>query len=69
MKRVTLWFINLYQLIISPYWPGSCRHVPTCSNYTRQAVQKYGVLKGGVLAWKRLARCLPLGTVGYDPVP
>ena len=69
MKAAALWFMHLYQLTLSPYWPGSCRHTPTCSHYARQAVQKYGVLKGGWLAAKRLARCRPLGTRGYDPIP
>ena len=54
---------------MSPYLRGYCRHNPTCSNYTYQAISKYGAVKGIWLGVRRLSRCRPLGTSGYDPVP
>lgn len=69
MKRITLGIIRLYQRFISPLLPGACRFYPTCSHYTYQAIEKYGVLKGGLLGLKRLARCHPFNPGGYDPVP
>lgn len=56
-----------YQLIISPYFPSSCRYTPTCSEYAIQAVEKYGAARGLVLAAHRIARCHPWGGHGYDP--
>ena len=61
--------IKLYQLLISPLFPSSCRYTPTCSNYTLEALKKYGVLKGSWLGIKRILRCHPWGGSGYDPVP
>ncbi|PIQ20930.1 MAG: membrane protein insertion efficiency factor YidD [Cytophagales bacterium CG18_big_fil_WC_8_21_14_2_50_42_9] len=69
IKYILLAFIWLYQRLISPLTPASCRFVPTCSHYAAEAVTKYGVLKGGRLALKRLVRCHPWGGRGYDPVP
>lgn len=69
MRRVTLALINLYQRALSPYVPATCRYVPSCSEYSHQAVQGYGVVKGSWLTMKRLSRCRPLGGRGYDPVP
>lgn len=69
MKALVLGSIRLYQVAISPYWPGSCRHDPTCSTYAREAVVRHGVAKGLRLVAGRLARCRPFGTSGYDPVP
>lgn len=60
--------IKLYQAMISPYLPSSCRHYPTCSIYTMQAVIKYGTIKGVWIGIKRIGRCRPLGTVGHDPL-
>lgn len=59
----------LYQGLISPLLPQSCRFFPSCSEYARQAIQKHGLRKGGFLALKRLLRCHPLSKGGYDPVP
>jgi len=59
----------MYQLLISPLTPSSCRYVPTCSQYTIEALQKYGVVKGGYLAIKRIFSCHPWGGHGHDPVP
>lgn len=69
MKRPLLLAIRLYQMVVSPYLPTSCRYAPTCSNYSREAVQRYGAVKGSWMGIKRLARCHPLGSKGFDPVP
>ena len=61
--------IKIYQLLISPLFPSSCRYNPTCSHYTMEALKKYGLLKGGWLGIKRISRCHPWGGSGYDPVP
>lgn len=55
--------------MISPYLPSTCRYNPTCSHYAIEAFQSHGVLKGGVLAIKRILSCHPWGGSGYDPVP
>ncbi|MCH7800385.1 MAG: membrane protein insertion efficiency factor YidD [Chloroflexi bacterium] len=69
MRTFALGAIRLYQLAISPYWPGRCRHEPTCSRYAQEAINKHGVARGIRLALGRLGRCRPFGTSGYDPVP
>jgi putative membrane protein insertion efficiency factor len=61
--------IKLYQWIISPLLGPKCRFTPTCSQYALEALQKYGPLKGGWLALRRIARCHPWGGHGVDPVP
>jgi putative membrane protein insertion efficiency factor len=61
--------IKIYQLLISPLFPSSCRYTPTCSHYTSEALKKYGLLKGSWLGIKRISRCHPWGGSGYDPVP
>ena len=61
--------IRLYQVAISPYTPPSCRFIPSCSEYARQAIAKHGPLKGSILALWRILRCHPWGGSGYDPVP
>ena len=61
--------VKLYQLVISPWLPNSCRHIPTCSEYTIEAIQTHGVFKGIYLGTRRILRCHPWGTSGYDPVP
>ena len=66
---VLLALIRGYQLLISPLLPPSCRYMPSCSEYARQAVRRHGPLAGGWLAARRLARCHPWGGHGYDPVP
>ena len=60
--------IKLYQLFISPMLPNTCRHLPTCSDYTIEAIQELGVLKGIYKGTVRILRCNPLGTSGFDPV-
>lgn len=61
--------IRGYQILISPLLPPSCRYLPSCSEYARQAVRRHGPLMGAWLAVRRLARCHPWGGFGYDPVP
>ncbi|MBU2940988.1 membrane protein insertion efficiency factor YidD [Lacinutrix sp. C3R15] len=64
-----LFLIKVYQTVISPLTPSTCRYQPTCSHYTIEALQKHGLLKGGKLALKRIFSCHPFGGSGYDPVP
>ncbi|PQB04884.1 membrane protein insertion efficiency factor YidD [Aureitalea marina] len=61
--------IRLYQTLISPLFPSTCRYQPTCSHYTIEALQKHGLFKGSWLAAKRIGSCHPWGGSGYDPVP
>jgi uncharacterized protein len=60
--------LRTYKWAVSPLLLPACRYVPTCSEYAMEAVETYGVLRGGFLALKRLLRCHPLGRGGYDPV-
>jgi putative membrane protein insertion efficiency factor len=64
-----IFLIKIYQLFISPLFPSSCRFVPTCSAYTKEALEKYGLIKGLWLGIKRISKCHPWGKSGYDPVP
>ena len=61
--------IYIYKYAISPWTPASCRHIPTCSEYAVQALKIHGPFRGGLLTVKRISRCHPWGTHGYDPVP
>lgn len=61
--------IRGYQLLLSPVLPGACRFYPTCSGYAAEAVARWGALRGGWLAVKRIGRCHPWGDSGFDPVP
>ena len=67
MKYVLIRIIKIYQKIPGP-WHNSCRHIPTCSNYGIEAINEYGAIKGSWLTIKRILRCNPWGTYGYDPV-
>lgn len=69
MRRILMWLIRLYQNTISRALPPSCRFIPSCSEYTYEAIERYGVLKGSWLGVKRICRCHPLNPGGYDPVP
>ena len=69
MKFILISLIRFYQRFISPLTPPACRFTPTCSQYTLEAIQKYGALKGTWLGIKRICRCHPWGGSGYDPVP
>ncbi|KAA5806540.1 membrane protein insertion efficiency factor YidD [Thermoanaerobacterium thermosaccharolyticum] len=68
MKYIFIYLIRFYQKFISPMKPKSCRFYPTCSQYAIDAIKKYGVLKGGIMALWRILRCNPLNPGGYDPV-
>lgn len=61
--------VRAYQLLVSPWLAGACRHVPTCSVYAQDAIRRFGPLRGGWLTLRRIGRCHPWGTSGYDPVP
>lgn len=61
--------VRFYQYAISPLLPMSCRHIPTCSAYTIEALKLHGIIKGSMLSVWRILRCNPWGTSGYDPVP
>ena len=67
--RIAAGAVRLYQLALSPLMPPNCRHLPTCSEYAIEALRVHGVLRGGWLAARRIARCHPFGTSGLDPVP
>ena len=71
MINILIFIINIYQKYISPIIGGKlvCRFTPSCSEYSKQALKKYGILKGLYLSFKRIIRCNPLGGFGYDPVP
>jgi putative membrane protein insertion efficiency factor len=68
-QRAALGLLRLYKILISPLFAGSCRYLPSCSDYAAEAVSRFGVVRGSLLAAKRLARCHPLGNHGLDPVP
>ncbi|MDO5106669.1 MAG: membrane protein insertion efficiency factor YidD [Coriobacteriaceae bacterium] len=69
VARAMMACIRFYQRFISPLLPATCIYTPTCSEYAMQAVRKYGCLRGGYLAIKRILRCHPFHEGGYDPVP
>jgi putative membrane protein insertion efficiency factor len=69
LRKIFILPIRFYQLSISPLLGSNCRHTPSCSQYTIEAIQEWGVIKGIWLGMKRIARCHPWGTHGYDPVP
>jgi putative membrane protein insertion efficiency factor len=68
MKTVLIFFIRLYQRVISPLFPPACRFYPSCSAYFMQALERYGVFKGSFLGVKRLLKCHPFHPGGYDPL-
>ena len=67
-KLVVLYLLRTYKWRISPLFPPACRYLPTCSEYAMEAVERYGVLRGGAMAFARLVRCHPFVRGGYDPV-
>jgi putative membrane protein insertion efficiency factor len=69
VRAAALFLLRFYKRFISPILPPMCRFDPTCSVYTMQAVEKYGVLRGVWLGMRRLARCHPFNPGGWDPVP
>jgi len=73
MKKILIFpfifLVKVYQTLISPLTPATCRFQPTCSHYTVEALKKHGLFYGGRLAIKRIFSCHPWGRSGYDPVP
>ncbi|WP_081843230.1 membrane protein insertion efficiency factor YidD [Butyrivibrio sp. WCE2006] len=69
MKRVLIYLIKIYQRYVSPLKRTKCPYIPTCSQYGLEAIEKYGALKGSLLAAWRILRCNPFSSGGYDPVP
>ena len=68
MKKVLIFIINIYRRFISPIKTGKCRFYPTCSEYAVQSIEKYGAVKGMLMAIKRVLKCHPFHPGGYDPV-
>lgn len=68
IKKILVILINIYQKF-SKYTPKVCRYYPTCSQYTKEAIIKYGAIKGSWMGFKRICRCHPWAEGGYDPVP
>jgi putative membrane protein insertion efficiency factor len=69
MKKILKFFIKLYRKFISPILPDSCRFTPSCSQYAIEAIDKFGAIRGTILATYRILRCNPFCRGGYDPVP
>jgi len=69
MRKLIVAILRLYKVVLSPMLPSACRYYPSCSEYMRQAVEKYGVARGLWMGAKRLLRCHPFHAGGIDPVP
>jgi putative membrane protein insertion efficiency factor len=69
LSKAAIFTVRVYQGAISPLLGSNCRHTPTCSAYTIEAINEWGAFKGTWLGIKRIARCHPWGTHGWDPVP
>jgi putative membrane protein insertion efficiency factor len=69
MKRILMALVRAYRYVLSPWWGGQCRFVPTCSEYALQALERHGALRGTWLAARRIGRCHPWCEGGFDPVP
>ncbi len=68
-RRLVVALIGIYQKLVSPGLGVNCRYQPTCSSYAAEAISRFGVLRGGLLGFRRIARCHPLRPGGHDPVP
>jgi hypothetical protein len=68
-RRLAMLLIRAYQRIVSPALPPACRFSPSCSQYTLEAIERHGILRGGWLGARRLVRCHPFNPGGFDPVP
>ena len=69
MRTVLVYGVRFYQVAISPLLPAACRYYPSCSAYAIEALERHGAWRGGWLAARRIARCHPFRSGGYDPVP
>jgi len=69
ISSLLIFLINVYQKAIGPFFISPCRHIPSCSHYGIEAIRHHGCVKGSWLTVKRLARCHPWGSFGFDPVP
>ncbi|MGB7373032.1 membrane protein insertion efficiency factor YidD [Pontixanthobacter sp.] len=69
MKRILIWLARGWQIGPSRVLPPTCRYMPSCSQYAIEALTRYGAIKGGWMAFKRIMRCHPWGSHGHDPVP
>jgi len=69
MRQILIALIKLYRYTISPYLAPSCRYTPTCSSYAIEAVERFGIIRGSWMAIRRIGRCHPWHSAGYDPVP
>ena len=69
LRQFLLALIRAYQYVLSPWLGPSCRYLPSCSDYAREAIEIHGLWQGSCLAVRRISRCHPLGASGYDPVP
>jgi len=69
VKIIVLTVLRIYQVIVSPCLPPRCRFYPTCSQYAFEAIERYGVIRGGLIGIRRLVRCHPFSAGGHDPVP
>ena len=68
LKAFLITLIKFYKLVISPFLGANCRYIPTCSDYAIQAIEQKGIIKGIYISFKRVLRCHPFGSSGYDPV-
>jgi len=68
MRIILISLLKFYKATISPWLPPSCRFVPTCSEYAREAIERHGALRGSAMGLRRLLRCHPFHSGGYDPV-
>ncbi|MEI3336444.1 MAG: membrane protein insertion efficiency factor YidD [Clostridium sp.] len=68
MKKIILYLIKMYRTKISPMYPPRCKYIPTCSQYAVEAIEKYGVIKGGLMSIWRILRCNPFSKGGFDPI-
>ncbi|MEA2040779.1 MAG: membrane protein insertion efficiency factor YidD [Thermodesulfobacteriota bacterium] len=68
VRYIVIALISIYQKFVSPLWPPSCRFHPSCSSYARDAIHKYGIIRGGFMAIIRISKCHPFHPGGYDPL-
>jgi len=69
VRKLLIALVRFYQKALSPHLPASCRYQPSCSHYALTALERYGALRGGWMAFRRVLRCNPFSRGGYDPVP